>query len=129
MVLFCAFAWSSAQEVHYQLRDSLTNESVPFATVLTNFGESTISNEEGHFRLTKNTALHPTDSLFISCMGFRDLSISTEETKDSLLYLSPKEIELNAVILSQQNLSAEEIVKRTREQVAKKYDLSLTNKP
>ena len=128
MVLFCAFAWSSAQEVHYQLRDSLTNESVPFATVLTNFGESTISNEEGHFRLTKNTALRPTDSLFISCMGYRDLSISTEETKDSLLYLSPKEIELNAVILSQQNLSAEEIVKRTREQVAKKYDLSLTNK-
>ena len=61
-------------------------------------------------------------------MGYKDLALGVEQAQDSLLYLAPKEIELNAVILSQNNLSAEEIIKRTRENVAKKYDLSLSKK-
>ena len=131
LALLCFFGLPfilHGQDIHFQLRDSLTQETIPFATVLSNFGESTISNEEGNFRLTKSEAFVPTDSLFISCMGFKDLALGVEQVQDSLLYLAPKEIELNAVILSQNNLSAEEIIKRTRENVAKKYDLSLSKK-
>ena len=131
MALLCFFGlpfFLYGQDIHVQLRDSLTQETIPFATILSNFGESTISNEEGNFRLTKSDAFVYTDSLFISCMGYKDLALGVEHAQDSLLYLAPKEIELNAVILSQNNLSAEEIIKRTRENVAKKYDLSLSKK-
>ena len=131
MALLCFFGlpfFLYGQDIHVQLRDSLTQETIPFATILSNFGESTISNEEGNFRLTKSDAFVSTDSLFISCMGYKDLALGVEHAQDSLLYLAPKEIELNAVILSQNNLSAEEIIKRTRENVAKKYDLSLSKK-
>lgn len=123
----CVFG-AQGQEIQGQLLDSLTQERIPFATVLSNFGENTISNEEGKFRLIRGTAFQSSDSLFISCMGYNEKRLAITELADSLLYLSPKEIELNAVILSQQNLSAEEIVKRTRENVAQKYDLGLSKK-
>ena len=35
-----------AQEINLQLRDSLSGEPIPFATVMTNFGKNAISNEE-----------------------------------------------------------------------------------
>ena len=123
----CVFG-AKGQEIQGQLLDSLTQERIPFATVLSNFGENTISNEEGKFRLIRGTAFQSSDSLFISCMGYNEKRLAITELADSLLFLSPKEIELNAVILSQQNLSAEEIVKRTRENVAQKYYLGLSKK-
>ena len=91
-----------------QLLDSLSKEIIPFATVLSNFGENTISNEEGYFRINRSKFFTPSDSLFISCIGYKDLAISFEQLQDSLLYLTPKEIELNEIILSQQKLSAAE---------------------
>ena len=127
VLLGCIFS-TQGQEIQGQLLDSLTQESIPFATVVSNFEENSISNEEGKFRLIRGTAFHPNDSLFISCMDYHPLNLAVLQLKDSLIYLQPKEIELNAVILSQNNLSAAEIVKRAREQVAQKYDLSLTKK-
>ena len=117
-----------AQEINLQLRDSLSGEPIPFATVMTNFGENAISNEEGVFRLNRETSFVPEDSLFISCMGFKPFGEAIQKLSDSLLLLSPKAIELNAVILSQNNLSAIEVIKKARERVKDKYDLSLTKK-
>ena len=117
-----------AQEINLQLRDSLSGEPIPFATVMTNFGENAISNEEGVFRLIRETSFVPEDSIFISCMGFKPFGEAIQQLSDSLLLLSPKAIELNAVILSQNNLSAIEVIKKARERVKDKYDLSLTKK-
>ena len=117
-----------AQEITLQLRDSLSGEPIPFATVMTNFGENAISNEEGLFRLNREASFTPEDSLFISCMGFKPFGEAIQQLSDSLLLLSPKAIELNAVILSQKNLSAAQVVKKARERVKDKYDLSLTKK-
>ena len=117
-----------AQEINLQLRDSLSGAPVPFATIITNFGENTVSNEEGVFRLFHETSSKTADSIFISSMGFKHFKEALHKLADSLLFLSPKAIELNAVILSQNNLSAAEIVKRAREKVAQKYDLSFTKK-
>ena len=127
VLLGCIFS-AKGQEIQGQLLDSLTQESIPFATVVSNFEENSISNEEGKFRLIRGAAFQANDSLFISCMGYHPLNLAIGQLKDSLIYLQPKEIELNAVILTQNNLSAEEIVKRAREKVADKYDLSFTKK-
>ena len=117
-----------AQEITLQLRDSLSGEAIPFATVMTNFGENAISNEEGVFRLIRETSFVLEDSLFISCMGFKPFGEAIKQITDSLLLLYPKPIELNAVILSQNNLSAAEVIKKARERVKDKYDLSITKK-
>ena len=61
-------------------------------------------------------------------MGFKPFDEAIQQLSDSLLFLSPKAIELNAVILSQNNLSAIEVIKKARERVKDKYDLSLTKK-
>jgi len=61
-------------------------------------------------------------------MGFKPFGEAIQKLSDSLLLLSPKAIELNAVILSQNNLSATEVIKKARERVKDKYDLSLTKK-
>ena len=117
-----------AQEISLQLRDSLSGETIPFATVMTNFGENAISNEEGLFRLIKEASFTPEDSLFISCMGFKPFGEALEELKDSIILLTPKAIELNAVILSQNNLTAEQVVKKALQKAGEKYDLSLNRK-
>ncbi len=129
LLLFCLLIFRlQGQEINLRLQDSLTQEPIPFATVLTNFGENAISNEEGVFRLSKPIAFAAEDSLFISCMGFDVFGEAIEKITDSLLLLSPKAIELDAVILSQNNLSALQLIKKARERVREKYDLSLTKK-
>ena len=116
------------QEINLKLIDSLSKETIPFASVTTNFDENAITNEEGAFKLTKYTSFTAQDSLFISCMGFEPYREAIDQLPDSLLLLAQKSIELNDVILTQNNLSAEEVVKRARENVENKYDLSFTQK-
>ena len=130
--LCIGFFWWSAfvlgQEIKVTLVDSLTKDPIPYATVLSNFNENTISNEEGDFRLIKSTPFTLQDSLFISCMGYKNRNLRADLVQDSLLYLAPKEIELNAVILTQNNLTAEEIIKKAQENIAAKYNLDLSEK-
>lgn len=130
IILLCYFIIGSvtAQEIRLKLTDSLSQDPIPFATVLTNFDENTISNEEGVFRLTKESAFTKKDSIFISCMGYTPFGEAINQLKDSIVLMSPKAIELNAVILSQNNLTAEQLIKKARERVADKYDLNLSKK-
>ena len=130
--LCIGFFWWSAfllgQEIRVTLVDSLTKDPIPYATVLSNFNENTIANEEGDFRLIKSTPFTLQDSLFISCMGYQNRNLRADQVQDSLLYLAPKEIELNAVILTQNNLTAEEIIQKAQENIAAKYNLDLSEK-
>ena len=127
--LFCLIGLSLyGQGITITVLDSLTQESIPFATITTNFKQNSITNEEGVFRLSKDQAFSLEDSLFISSIGFKSFAEALLKIKDSVIYLPQKTIELNNVILSQNNLSAEEIIKRVRQNVDEKYDLSLTKK-
>ena len=127
--LFCLIGLSLyGQGITITVLDSLTQESIPFATITTNFKQNSITNEEGVFRLSKDQAFSLEDSLFISSIGFKSFAEALLKIKDSVIYLPQKTIELNNVILSQNNLSAEEIIKKVRQNVDEKYDLSLTKK-
>ena len=117
-----------SQEISFQVVDSLHQESIPFATVMTNFGANSITNEEGFFRLHVARQLTIEDSLFVSSMGYETFQDAFLNLKDSIIYLPQKIIALNNVIVSQNTLSAEEIVKKVNEQVKEKYDLSFNVK-
>lgn len=116
------------QEIQLKVYDSLHKEPIPFVTVLTNFGEKTITNEEGVFRLHKAKNFSPQDSVFVSCMGFTTFDEAVVNLPDSIIYLPEESIELDGVILTQQELTADEIIEKASEEFSDKYELSLTKK-
>ena len=117
-----------SQELSAVVLDSLDQNPIPFASIYLKSGSGAVSNEEGRFRLRYHTAEIPKDSLFISCMGYKTLSIPLDQLQDSIFYLPPKAIALNSVILSNKQLSADEIVKALQEAIPQKYELGLTEK-
>ena len=79
------------QELTAIVKDSLTQKSIPFASIYLNSGTGVVANEEGRFRLIYDT-LNENDSLFVSCMGFKTLGVPFSSVKDSIFYLNPKTI-------------------------------------
>ena len=116
------------QEIQRAIHDSLTKAPIPFVTVTTNFGQKTITNEEGVFRLIHKKNFAATDSVFISCMGFATYKQAVLKVTDSIIYLPEKSIDLEGVILTQRELTAEEIIQKASEGFGEKYELSLTEK-
>lgn len=128
LLLFIFSSTVLSQHKLITLKDKQSLEPIPFATITTNFNRNLISNEEGHFRLTKLNAFTQTDSVFISCMGYQKRREAILALKDSIVFLQPKVIELNAIILTQNNLSASDIIEKVKENLQSKYNFSLSKK-
>lgn len=117
----------NAQELTAVVKDSISQKVIPFASIYVNSGSGVVSNEEGHFRLQYDASKEK-DSLFISCMGYKTLNIPFSKVKDTVFYLSPKTIELNSIILSNNQLDIKEILKEIQKDIPEKYELGLTKK-
>lgn len=116
-----------SQEINAVVKDSLTQEVIPYASVYLSSGKGVIGNEEGRFRLQlKNPS--DKDSLSISCLGYQTNYYLVSQFKDSIVWLSPKAIALNTVILSNNPRSAEDIIKEIKKDIPLKYELGLTRK-
>ena len=126
-LLFSSY-YSHSQELSALVLDSLDQNPIPFASIYLKSGSGAVSNEEGRFRLRYKAEEVLKDSLFISCMGYKTLRLSLGQLQDSIFYLPPKAIALNSVILSNKQLSADEIVKAIQEDIPQKYELGLTEK-
>ena len=119
--------YSNSQELQALVLDSLSQKPVPFASIYLKSGSGGVSNEEGRFRL-RYKPTKSMDSLFISCMGYKTLSIPISQLKDSVFYLAPKSIELHSIILSNKQLEVKKILKEIQKDIPNKYDLRLTKK-
>ena len=129
-ILVCLFfncSYNYAQETSAFVKDSLTEKSIPFASIYIKSGDGAVTNEEGYFRLKTDT-LQEKDSIYVSCMGYETLAIPYSKFNDSIFYLKPKTIELNTIILSNKQLAVEDIVKKIQENTSEKYDLGLNKK-
>ncbi|MDA9628458.1 carboxypeptidase-like regulatory domain-containing protein [Flavobacteriaceae bacterium] len=127
IILLISSALLNAQELTAVLKDSISHKVIPFASIYFNSGSGVVSNEEGHFRLQYDASKEK-DSLFISCMGYKTLNIPFSKVKDTVFYLSPKTIELNSIILSNNQLDVKEILKEIQKDIPEKYELGLTKK-
>ncbi|MDG1685826.1 MAG: carboxypeptidase-like regulatory domain-containing protein, partial [Flavobacteriaceae bacterium] len=127
IILLISSALLNAQELTAVVKDSISQKVIPFASIYVNSGSGVVSNEEGHFRLQYD-ASEEKDSLFISCMGYKTLNIPFSKVKDTVFYLSPKTIELNSIILSNNQLDVKEILKEIQKDIPEKYELGLTKK-
>ena len=115
----------SAQSNIIKVLDSVTLSPVPFATVYFSNNKGIIANENGHFELIKKE-LKNDDSLFISSMGYKKVSFAINQFNDSLIFLSPKAIELKNVLLTNRNLSSSEIIEKARNAISKNYQTQLS---
>ena len=117
-----------SQEISATIKDSLTKEVIPFANIYLSSGKGILSNEEGVFRIQLNDQISSKDSLSISCMGYKTVVYPVSKFKDSIIFLPYKTIALGSIILSNKNLSAEDIIKEVKKNIAEKYELDLTHK-
>ncbi len=117
-----------AQVVSGKLLDSSTLQAIPYATIQMGNNRGVISNEEGQFNLMLDETAKSTDSLFISCMGYESLGKTIGQFKDSLVYLTPKPIALNSVIVSNKQYSADDILDQVRSNLDRNYNRDLTKK-
>ena len=127
-ILLTGMSVIRSQEISAIIKDSLTNEAIPFANVYLSSGRGILSNEEGVFRIQLNDQTSSKDSLSISCMGYKTLVYPIRSFRDSIIFLPSKTIALGSIILSNKNLSAEDIIKEVKKNIAEKYELGLTHK-
>ena len=125
LLIFIAYCDINAQSVSIQVKDSLTLTPIPFSTVYFSNNKGLISDENGIFQLI-TTELINQDSLFVSSMGYEKVSYPLIKFKDSIIYLTPKPIVLNDVILTNKRLSSIEIVQEVYRNIDKNYEKGLT---
>lgn len=116
-----------SQTLTSRILDSVTQEPIPYVTVQLN-KKGVITNEEGRFSFLLDDKVSETDSLFLSCIGYASIGRPLKEFPDNVIYLSPKAIELNPVIVTNKNYSAKEIIALVQENLNKNYNKDLRKK-
>lgn len=128
LLLFTYSHLSFAQVISSKIIDSTTQKPIPYVTVLLANKKGVIANEEGKFsfQLTKN--INPTDTLFISCMGYKTIAKPLNEFTERTIVMIPEAIELNDVFVSNKNYTADEIIEKVKENLKKNYPGNLSKK-
>ncbi len=126
LTLLCCTAITTAQTTFSSsIVDKKTNEVIPYATI--QFGEfqGVITNEEGKFSFSLNEDTKVLDSVVVSSMGYKKLSIAFSDLTDSVIYIEPTSIELDEVFLFNKELSIEEIMDKVSAQLDQNYNKAL----
>jgi hypothetical protein len=111
-----------AQQFTSTLVDAETKETIPFATITSSVYNGVLSNEEGAFSIYVKE-VQPTDSLTVSCMGYKTLKLPIDKALPDKIYLTPDIYEVLPVFLESRNLSAEQIIDLVKDNLDKNYDL------
>ena len=129
LILFSVFGVNS-QSKQIQILDSLSKEPIPYTTVYFSNNKGLITDETGYFELLPEQ-VQDNDSLFVSFLGYDGLVVGLKKLKDSILYMTPKAIALEDVILTNKSYTSEKIlalVKSKLEQIFAFRKVALDNK-
>ena len=114
-----------AQSKKIKIIDSLSFEPVPFATIFFSNNNGIISDEDGLFELIPEQ-YSKKDSLFVSSMGFEPKQFSLDIFNDSIIRLVPKTISLKNVVVTNNQLSSNEIIDSVKLYIDKNYNFNIT---
>lgn len=117
-----------AQQISATVLDSLSREPIPFASIALSGKSGVITNEEGRFRLRLPEVVAATDTLVISSLGYKPYAVAVPRFRDSLVYLAPKPIALDAVTVYNRNLDVETLMEEVLTGLEDKYDFGLSQK-
>jgi len=126
-IISVLFTSVQSQSLSSRILDSVTQEPIPYVTVQLK-KRGVITNEEGRFSFLVDDNISETDSLFISCIGYASIGKPLHEFSENIIYLSPKAIELNPVIVTNKNYSAEEIIDLVKDNLKGNYNTDLSKK-
>jgi hypothetical protein len=117
---------AKAQDVSGKIIDEETNTPIPYVTIKYGTNNGAISNEEGGFNLVlpENTSIN--DSIHFSSIGYATKTITAQKVTDTIIVLKPEALELSSVYLTDEKLSAEEIIERVEENISKNYSTAYT---
>ena len=114
-----------AQSKKIKIIDSISFEPVPFATIFFSNNNGIISDEYGLFELIPEQ-YSKKDSLFVSSMGFESKQFSLDIFNDSIIRLVPKTISLKNVVVTNNQLSSNEIIDSVKLYIDKNYNFNIT---
>lgn len=123
-LIFSSLYTNAQESIHARLLDSVSMQSIPYATISINDDSGVISNENGGFLLYLSKNVSQNDSLKIRCLGYETKQFLIEKFKDSIIILNQKSIELEEVLVSNKNYSTEEIIKKINENLKSNYNYS-----
>ncbi len=123
---YCSLAFG--QVLSSKVVDSISKTPIPYATILLSENSGVITNEEGQFSLQMDEITKDTDSLFISCIGYETKVFSLNQFTDSIIYLKPKAIELDHVILTNKEYTADEIIALVKKNINNNYNKNTSKK-
>jgi len=118
----------TAQTFSAKVIDKKSGEPVSYATIETGINQGIITNEEGEFSFLLDQVKQPQDSIYISYMGYETKGVLFEEQENLEIALEPKIFELKEVFLTTEVLTVKEIIERVKENLAKNYQVDLTQK-
>ena len=95
ILVICFSSLGTAQTV---VKDSETQQPVSYATISFGNGQGIFADDEGLF-IFKEKLYSDVDSLFISALGYEDLSLSTANLPNHIL-LKPEAFDLDEVVLN-----------------------------
>lgn len=122
-IICCSSSLFAQKLTQGVLLDSVSNQVVPFATVSVNNNYGVLSNEKGEFKIfLKEVDLTNQDSLFISCLGYESKQIVLSETDSLKVILTPKNIELDEVVLTNKTYTIDEIIEHIQDSLESNYD-------
>ncbi|SFT04209.1 CarboxypepD_reg-like domain-containing protein [Zhouia amylolytica] len=122
LFLTCILPSSGQNSITARVIDTTSKQPIPFATITLNKNSGIISSESGNFTLHLNANITEHDSLYINCLGYSEKTLNISKFNDSIIFLSPKDIELNEVVLLNKNYTLEEIIEHVKDSLEINYD-------
>ncbi|WP_455170647.1 carboxypeptidase-like regulatory domain-containing protein [Aegicerativicinus sediminis] len=117
-----------SQEYHSQVIDSKTKEPLAYATIKFGKNQGVITNEEGVFGFVLKKTPQATDSLTVSYMGYNSKSYALADPLPNTLELIENTINLEQVFLTDNPLTAEEVIEKVKERLDKNYNKDFTSR-
>ncbi len=118
LVVSCTLIFGQKSNYKGQLIDSLSGESIPYASIVFGDNLGIVSNDDGYFTIESNILDNEDiDSLTISSLGFQNKTLLLTKDLDTLIYLNPAIYSLGSVYVPTENLEVDEIVERFYEKL------------
>lgn len=112
-----------AQVLEGRLLDEKTGNIVSFANIQIGSRYGTVSNMEGNFEIKVPQEMMA-DTLRISSMGYMTKKISIAEFKSGDIFISPKAVQLDAVFLNEEKLSARQVMDSVKKRLKINHSFS-----
>ncbi|TYB73176.1 carboxypeptidase-like regulatory domain-containing protein [Bizionia myxarmorum] len=120
--LFLISSSSFSQTINGKILDD-ANAPIPFATIQIGEEYGVISNDEGNFTI-HTSSFQPTDSVYISCMGYEKIGFQVHQFKSQKYILKDQVNELSEVYVTDRKLSIDSILYYVNANASKNYRLN-----